>query len=165
MVRVLIPSSYQCESKKGNSFTVYCIEVYQNGKCYKVNRRYRDFYHLHREMKKFYETPEFPPKKVRNSNQKLIEQRRLALERYLQGVIKNDFIPKEMSEFLSLPQEKLESHALRHQSLIAFTTDYRSVNRSPCHSGSSSSSSLPDIVVKGTLDGFYSFDDDIYCKF
>ncbi|RWS07816.1 sorting nexin-24-like protein [Dinothrombium tinctorium] len=163
MVRVLIPSFFKNETKKGHSFTVYCVEVYYNGKCHKVQRRYRDFYHLHREMKKLYKTPEFPPKKVRNLNQKLIEQRRLALEKYLQAFIKNDFMPKEVIDFLCLPNENYEAKELRHQSVIAFTTDYR--DRSPSHSGSSSSSSLPDIVVKGTLDGFYSMnDDDFYCK-
>lgn len=84
MVRVLIPSHYQSRSRSGQPFTVYNIEVFYNGKCIKLQRRYRDFHELHKALRKEVRTPEFPPKKVRNLSTKLIELRRQALESYLQ---------------------------------------------------------------------------------
>ena len=170
MVKVVIPC-HKNVSKSGQVFTVYCIEIYLNGKCFRTEKRYRDFYNFHKGIKKYAETPQFPPKKVRNSNSKVIEERRSVLEKYLQEMTINEYTRDEAFHFLSIPldltdnKDNFQNHSsLKHQSMVKFTNEMIS---SPSHSsGSSSTSSLPDIVLKGTLDAFYSKDEDYsYCKF
>lgn len=172
MVRIVIPSHHQTENRNGQTYTVYSIEVYFNGKSHRVHRRYRDFHSLHKELKKMVigqRLPNFPPKRMRNLNLKFIELRRQSLEIYLQGVVRAQGLVNPLLEFLAIPQEMVTSKSnlidsdehhdnqelTTHGPLIAFTDDIYS---SPCHSKASSSSSLPDIVVKGALDGFYSND-------
>ena len=53
-------------------------------------------------MKKTMRTPEFPPKKVLNRNHKVLEQRRKALEAYLQGVLDRGSVPKSLLTFLGI---------------------------------------------------------------
>lgn len=164
MVKVVIPR-HKSVSKSGQVFTVYCIEVYLNGKCYRTEKRYRDFYNFHKGIKKYTETPQFPPKKVRNSNSRVIEERRSTLENYLQEMIINEYTRDQTFHFLSIPidlsdpKENCHDHpSLKLQSLVKFNNEMFS---SPSHSsGSSSTSSLPDIVLKGTLDAFYSKNED-----
>ncbi|XP_076356574.1 sorting nexin-24-like isoform X2 [Tachypleus tridentatus] len=85
MIRAFIPSFRQAEGEHGGHFTVYRIEVYVSGRCQKIERRYRAFHALHKQLKRLVQTPSFPPKKMRNSSPKFIEQRRQALEHYVQS--------------------------------------------------------------------------------
>lgn len=108
MVQILIPSSEQKQCKTGR-YTVYCIELYLNGKCNKIERRYSEFHKLNRTLKKYFNQdriPQLPPKRVvRNLSEKLIEYRRTSLEDYLKKVLKNIGldVAKELNEFLNLP--------------------------------------------------------------
>lgn len=108
MVQLLIsiPSSKQKQCKNGR-YTAYCIESYLNGKCHKVDRRYSEFFELHRTLKKcsHHQLPNLPPKKVRNLSQKFIEQRRNSLEEYLKHLLKNVGLDKakELNDFLNVP--------------------------------------------------------------
>lgn len=105
MVQILIPSTLQ-KQHKNTQYTLYCIEVYLSGKCYKVDRRYSEFYELHRKLKKYYnQIGNLPPKRLKNLNQKLIEQRRISLEKYLQNLCKIG-LNTELDEFLNLPIDK-----------------------------------------------------------
>ena len=116
MVQILIPSSQQKQCKNGR-YTAYNIEIYLSGKCYKVDRRYSEFYDLHRILKKNYHLlpSNLPPKKVNNLNKKLIEQRRTSLEKYLQNLLKTIGLNKiqELNEFLSLPAISTQQELLK----------------------------------------------------
>ncbi|XP_045216727.1 sorting nexin-24-like isoform X2 [Mercenaria mercenaria] len=83
MIRVSIPS-YQKVEGNGDSYTAYRVDVFQSGSYHTLHKRYSEFEELHKQLKKIIVTPEFPPKKVLKFNQKIVEQRRVALEAYLQ---------------------------------------------------------------------------------
>ncbi|KFM63732.1 Sorting nexin-24, partial [Stegodyphus mimosarum] len=103
MISALIPSFRQVQGNHGKHYTVFEIEVYASGKCHKVERRYRAFHSLHKQLKHIINAPEFPPKKVRNLNPKVLEQRRKGLENYIQDLLKRKPVPKQLLTFLSLP--------------------------------------------------------------
>lgn len=85
-----------------------------------------------------------------------MEQRRQALEAYIQGVLYlNQDVPKELLEFLSLrhfptdPKASSWSSQLHHRPVISFCVDpYISIP---------SPEPLPDVVVNGVLQGLYGF--------
>jgi hypothetical protein len=108
MFRVLIPKWESCESN-GKEFVIYWIQVYDttDGKCDTIRKRYRDFHRLNKKIKKLINISSvFPPKKVRNNmNHKFVEQRREALEKYLQNILRMDSIPKEVLEFLNVSND------------------------------------------------------------
>jgi hypothetical protein len=108
MFRVLIPKWESCQSN-GKDFVLYWIEVLDttDGKSDTIRKRYRDFHRLNKKIKKLINIPSvFPPKKVRNNmNHKFIEQRREALEKYLQNILRMDSIPKEVLEFLNVSND------------------------------------------------------------
>jgi len=145
MVQISIPSIQQKLHKNGR-YTVYCIELYLSGKCHKVDRRYSEFHELHRQLKKYFDDlPNLPPKKVRNQNQKLIEQRRTSLEEYLKNLLKNIGLDKskEFNDFLnisSLTQSSVSNlnKKVDNQSKFIFKSndtdenDYRNFNYHQC---------------------------------
>ncbi|XP_076356573.1 sorting nexin-24-like isoform X1 [Tachypleus tridentatus] len=164
MIRAFIPSFRQAEGEHGGHFTVYRIEVYVSGRCQKIERRYRAFHALHKQLKRLVQTPSFPPKKMRNSSPKFIEQRRQALEHYVQEVLRLQPLPKEVSVFLSLPTispsaslDSLEQLSIgrktTHQPILTFLPNPFS---EPAYSGS-----LPDIVVDGVIMGMYSAEEQV----
>lgn len=70
-----------------SSFQAYKVDVFQNGRSHTLYKRYSEFEELHKQLKKVISTPEFPPKKVLKFNPKVLEQRRVTLELYLQVFI------------------------------------------------------------------------------
>ncbi|KAM3663349.1 sorting nexin-22 isoform X4 [Ammospiza nelsoni] len=64
--------------------TVFRVEVLCNGRRHTVTRRYSEFQALHKRIKKTCKVPDFPPRHVPNWMPKALEQRRQALEVYLQ---------------------------------------------------------------------------------
>ncbi|XP_043916691.1 sorting nexin-24 isoform X1 [Protopterus annectens] len=119
---------------------VFKIEVLVSGRKHVIEKRYSEFYTLHKKLKKFMKTPEMPSKHVRNWIPKVLEQRRQGLELYLQTVImENEELPKVLIEFLnirhlpSLPKaescgsfdetESEESSKLSHQPVLLFLRD------------------------------------------
>ena len=190
MVRVVIPSHTQGRSKSGQPFTMYSVEVYSNGRSHFVDRRYRDFHELHCELKKSLDTsslPDFPPKKLRNLSPRVIEERRLLLEKYLQSVLSNSMIHPSLQTFLGLSSDSIIGmksltdsvqdveqetfqEELNHQPVIGFASEDQSrcetdVSRVTTTAASDKDllvsnrdSILPDIVLKGALDA-------IYCRF
>ncbi|XP_060564404.1 sorting nexin-24-like [Ruditapes philippinarum] len=163
MIRVSIPS-YQKVEGNGDSYTAYRVDVFQSGSCHTLQKRYSEFEELHKQLKKLIETPEFPPKKVLKFNQKIVEQRRVLLEAYLQGVLEGETIPRSFLKFLevNLPRSGsfdsldvgLSEPAVSHQPMVGFIKDsflqenYRSI--------------LPDIVSQGVQNGLYSFHQEDY---
>ena len=76
------------DSKPG--YTVYLVEVNNNGRCQTITRRYSEFDELYKHLRKIAppsELPEFPGKHLLNRSSRLIEQRRLALDLYVRGVL------------------------------------------------------------------------------
>ena len=173
MVKLFIPCHENRRSPAGQLYTVYRIEVYHNGSWNRIEKRYNDFYKLHKEMKKLCSTPKFPPKKMmRNLSNTVIEERRSQLENYLQELIKNELTQPNIFQFLGLSQlEETKIHSewnqIRPLSMIAFSNDLLNSPSDDDNEGleGSSPSSLPDIVLKGALEAFYSTNhEDFYYK-
>ncbi|KAM3663346.1 sorting nexin-22 isoform 1-T1 [Ammospiza maritima maritima] len=83
--------------------TVFRVEVLCNGRRHTVTRRYSEFQALHKRIKKTCKVPDFPPRHVPNWMPKALEQRRQALEVYLQGVLyHNKELPQDILDFLKV---------------------------------------------------------------
>ncbi len=54
------------------------------------------------QLRKSVRTPEFPPKRLRNTSHKLLEERRAGLELYLQRLVRLNPVPGALLEFLGL---------------------------------------------------------------
>merc|ERR1712150_297224 len=114
-------------------------------------------------LKKSIQTPEFPPKKVLRWNSKVLEQRRLGLQNYIQGIFQGETVPKSILKFLNInfvrtgSEESVDQfsfeHTLTHQPTIGFPQDAFLLDN--CRS------SLPDIVSEGVIQGLYSGMDDV----
>lgn len=194
MVRIELSSHYQCRSRSGKMFTLYCLQVYWTGGKNSIEKRYRDFYELHCKLKKCFKPPEFPPKTLRKLDSLVIEYRAKSLESYLQSVILNHGLLPVLVDFLELPSKAINPIApltplqitahedecvASHGPLIGFKTqiqtympesfdsnDERSGNWISRHGKDStegqecrsreSCSSLTDIVMKASLEAFYS---------
>ncbi|XP_014390956.1 PREDICTED: sorting nexin-22 isoform X4 [Myotis brandtii] len=122
-------------------------------------------------MKKLYKVPEFPSKRLPNWRTRGLEQRRQGLEAYIQGILYlNRDVPKELLEFLSLRHFPTDPKAsswgalgeflpsdsssqLYHRPVISFCVDPYICISSP----GLISEPLPNVVVNGVLQGFYSF--------
>ena len=139
-------------SGSGKSYFVYVIEVSTLGKFSRVERRYSQFLSLHHELKKsFKSTPEFPPKKLRNSTHKVLEQRRRGLESYLQHFVRMESPSQAVLDFLEVPRESLNvlvTEKPTHQPICGFAADP--------FLNPAQSDRLPDIVAQATLDFFFN---------
>lgn len=186
MFKILIPKWESCESN-GNHFVMYLIQVLNtiDGKCHTIRKRYRDFHKLNKKIKKLINISiVLPPKRVRNMNHKFIEQRRQALERYLQNIALMDCIPLEVLHFLNISsdmvlkieRERVDTRASDVSSQSTPLPDnqpndcrnrtvdhnsypmiaFRQDINNICCSQTSSSSSLNDIIINGVMDGFYN---------
>ncbi|XP_070277277.1 sorting nexin-22 isoform X1 [Myotis yumanensis] len=160
MLEVHIPSvGPEAEAPRQSpekSHMVFRVEVRYRGRRHTVPRRYSEFHALHKRMKKLYKVPEFPSKRLPNWRTRGLEQRRQGLEAYIQGVLYlNRDVPKELLEFLSLrhfptdPKASNWGSQLYHRPVISFCVDPYICISSP--------EPLPNVVVNGVLQGFYSF--------
>ncbi|KAI8478251.1 Sorting nexin-24 [Branchiostoma belcheri] len=152
MIDVSIPQFKQIESGDEKAYTVFVIEVCAAGRRHTLEKRYSELHTLHRELKKTYLTPEFPPKRVRNWNPKVLEQRRRGLETYLQGLIHQDILPKILLDFLEINM----ATQLGYEEIDGISTDRNKASHQPVLSFSADSflhpsqkGGLPDIVVVG----------------
>ncbi|XP_064421873.1 sorting nexin-24 isoform X1 [Latimeria chalumnae] len=164
MIEVWIPAVGQEVGDSEKTHTVFKVEVLINGRKHFLEKRYREFHALHKKIKKVYKVPDFPPKRVPNWRSKVLEQRRQALEAYIQGVLsRNQSVPKELLVFLNVKQpsagaksisieclnelNSMESSLrLFHRPVVGFCKDPYVFP---------SSDSLVDIIVDGVLQGFY----------
>uniref|UniRef100_A0A1B6KH48 PX domain-containing protein n=1 Tax=Graphocephala atropunctata TaxID=36148 RepID=A0A1B6KH48_9HEMI len=129
---------------------VYTVEVLGNSVHQTVEKRYSAFHSLHRELRKHFTTPAFPPKRVRCSQPKVLEQRRQGLEHYLQTMIKFGPSRAQIMTFLGISENYNESRettkAINHQPVFrVFLTS----------SSQSSRNKLPDIITEGVLSAIY----------
>ncbi|XP_053844173.1 sorting nexin-22 isoform X2 [Vidua macroura] len=82
---------------------VFWVEVLCNGRRHTVTKRYSEFQALHKQIKKTCKVPDFPTRHVPNWMPKVLEQRRQALEVYLQGVLyHNEELPQDILDFLKV---------------------------------------------------------------
>uniref|UniRef100_H3B7C4 Sorting nexin 22 n=1 Tax=Latimeria chalumnae TaxID=7897 RepID=H3B7C4_LATCH len=166
MIEVWIPAVGQEVGDSEKTHTVFKVEVLINGRKHFLEKRYREFHALHKKIKKVYKVPDFPPKRVPNWRSKVLEQRRQALEAYIQGVLsRNQSVPKELLVFLNVKQPSagaksisIDQHnnfcfragggglRLFHRPVVGFCKDPYVFP---------SSDSLVDIIVDGVLQGFY----------
>jgi len=176
-IRVLIPH-HKLVVENGKSFTVYCIEVVCDGKVTNVERRYSEFYELYKKLSKMMDAKiSFPPKRILNNKDiKLLEARKKGLELYLQTVLYTfqDDVPERLLEFLAIPnyydehfEERMnedmdgsvDDENVMYQSamntqynMICFRKDAYLV---PTLKELEEEAILPDIVMRGCLDGIY----------
>ncbi|CAH1796405.1 unnamed protein product [Owenia fusiformis] len=164
MLKVAIPRFRRVEEDgdKG-SYTVYCVDVYVNGRQHSVEKRYSEFEDLHKHLKRTIRPPVFPPKKFQNWNPKVLEKRKQGLEEYLQGIVQQGMIPKSLCHFLDLNAtlgmgseeslDQLDYKEPSHQPLLAFTEDP--------FIHAKTDGILPDIVVDGVNMGLYGSVEDM----
>ncbi|XP_014478149.1 PREDICTED: sorting nexin-22-like [Dinoponera quadriceps] len=151
----------------GKPYYVYCIEVLESktNTRYFIEKRYSEFSALHRTLKKYNsDIAPFPPKRVRNSQPKLLEQRRAALELYIQKMLRLMATKQQVLNFLGIeiqetdvPYKRIHktvnslrhshSNTLRHHPVLTFHSDPY-IQADP-------TSSLPDVVTNGVLLGIY----------
>ncbi|XP_074090471.1 sorting nexin-22 isoform X1 [Macrotis lagotis] len=159
MLTVRIPSvgpeAAEPERSLEKAHMVFRVEVLCNGRRHTVPRRYSEFHALHKQIKKSCRVPDFPPKRVPNWRPKVLEQRRQGLEAYIQGVLHlNQKVPKEVLEFLRLrhfpsdPKASSLDAQLAQRPVLHF-------HRDP-YIQSPSLEPIPNMVVNGVLQGFYS---------
>ncbi|KAM6426707.1 sorting nexin-22 isoform 1-T1 [Liasis olivaceus] len=161
-------SSQRRQRSPGKAHTVFKVEIVCNGRKHCVEKRYSEFYALHKRIKRSCQVPDFPPKRVPNWMVKVLQQRRAGLEAYLQGVIlQNQTLPKELLRFLKLWQEQQkpplawdENSSLRDSSSPSAQLSHRPVVsfHSDPYVLPSSTDLLPNIILRGVLQGLYTRD-------
>ncbi|KAK6179226.1 hypothetical protein SNE40_011635 [Patella caerulea] len=156
LIKAFIPG-FRKVKESDHAFTVFTVEVWNSGQKNILEKRYSEFEELHKQLKKIVVTPDFPPKKVMKWNAKVLEQRRLALQTYLQSFLDRDSIPKSLLRFLEVNiytgsmeslDRLIDNNTETHQPLISFSFD--------AFLNENSKSTLPDIVVEGVTMGLYA---------
>ncbi|XP_033823802.1 sorting nexin-22 [Periophthalmus magnuspinnatus] len=165
MIEVSIPSMELEEDDAGKTKKLFRVEVLFNERKHFVLRKNGEFQTLHRKLRKVIQTPDFPSKRNQHLRTKPVEQRRQELEDYIQDIIyQNKDVPQVLLDFLHLKHfhtgtkaysmeslDDLDSHdgsyQLPHHRALGF---YRDPYLSDYTSG------LPDVVVDGVLQGFYT---------
>jgi len=127
--------------------TVYQVEVATpQGRYTRVERRYSAFLSLHKECRKYYCTPTFPPKRIRNTTARVLESRRASLEHYIQGLATIRPTPPQLATFLQLPGLGDSESAGYHAPVIGYQTD---PYISPTHN------TTYDMITQATMCAFY----------
>ncbi|GLH01609.1 hypothetical protein R5R35_001411 [Gryllus longicercus] len=156
MIHVYIPRYRLVDELPDKPHYVYVVEIFDSGKHYKAERRYSAFHCLHRELRKNYSTPVFPPKRVRSCQTKVLERRRQCLEQYLQVMLRFGPCRDQVLAFLGITKTRTSEEqegtavgekALNHQPIYIYKKDpFLEYERK---------SSLPDIVTEGVLMALY----------
>uniref|UniRef100_A0A8C6XQF1 Sorting nexin 22 n=1 Tax=Naja naja TaxID=35670 RepID=A0A8C6XQF1_NAJNA len=169
-VRLRAPSPRRQQRSPGKAHTVFKVEIVCNGRKHCVEKRYSEFYALHKRIKRTCQVPDFPPKRVPKWMVKVLQQRRAGLEAYLQGVIlQNQTLPKELLHFLKLWHGQQEPHlGWDEDSSFQDFSSYAQLSHRPgvsFHSDPyvlpSSTDLLPNIILSGVLQGLYSQDHNL----
>ncbi|XP_011864801.1 PREDICTED: sorting nexin-24-like [Vollenhovia emeryi] len=154
------------EVSHGKPYYVYCIEILESktDTRYFIERRYSEFSALHRKLKKdSLDIAPFPPKRVRNSQPKVLEQRRAALELYIQKMLSLLATKQQVLNFLGIESQETAFHQSIHKAADSSLHNHPNTlghhpvwtfHRDP-YIPSDSTSSLSDIVTNGVLLGIY----------
>lgn len=167
MYQVFISGYRLAEVSHGKPYYVYCVEVFEpsSGSRYFIERRYSEFSALHRTLKKNNsDLAPFPAKRVRNFQAKVLEQRRAALELYIQKMLRLTATKQQVLNFLGIEgrapgathkrtyretedTKHVHPSAFGHHPVLTFHSDpYIQPN---------ASTNFPDIVTSGVLLGMY----------
>eukprot|EP00112_Aurelia_sp_Birch-Aquarium-sp1_P005017 Seg1569.7 transcript_id=Seg1569.7/GoldUCD/mRNA.D3Y31 product="Sorting nexin-24" protein_id=Seg1569.7/GoldUCD/D3Y31 len=173
-LRVLgVPSFRQVvDEERDKKFITYQIQIVYNGTITTLEKRYKAFNDLHKRLQKTVSLrADFPPKRVLNKDQKFLENRRQGLENYLQALIHegSEELPVEVYDFFevsplvqtnniddtdSLDGEMIMQKPIsNHQPVISFDKNLY-LELTPQER--TEEQQLPDIVLQGSLDGFYN---------
>ncbi|XP_020289017.1 sorting nexin-22-like [Pseudomyrmex gracilis] len=167
MYEASISGYHLAEVSHGKPYYVYRIEILESktGTRYYIERRYSEFSALHRALKKDNaDIASFPPKRVRNSQPKVLEQRRAALELYIQKMLRLLATKQQVLNFLGIEnQDTNSSHKRMHKTSNSLMDNHRiTLGHHPVltfhcdpYVQADSSSSLPDVVTTGVLLGIY----------
>ncbi|KAJ9584214.1 hypothetical protein L9F63_021449 [Diploptera punctata] len=156
MTQIFIPRYRLVDEPPGKPHYVYVVEVLEGGRHHRIERRYSAFHCLHRELRKCYSTPLFPPKRVRSCQPKVLERRRQSLEQYLQAMLRFGPSRAQVLAFLGVKKLKAglecidfnsENKAMEHQPIFNFKKDP--------YVKAEESNHLPDVVTQGVLLGLY----------
>jgi len=156
MTQIFIPRYRLVDEPPGKPHYVYIVEVLDGDRHHRVERRYSAFHCLHRELRKSYSTPLFPPKRVRSSQPKVLERRRKSLEQYLQAMLKFGPSCAQVLAFLGVKKLKgslectdfaVQDKTLDHPPIYNYKEDPYMQLEGKSH--------LPDIVIQGVLMGLY----------
>ncbi|KAG8144983.1 putative Sorting nexin-22-like protein [Naja naja] len=74
-VRLRAPSPRRQQRSPGKAHTVFKVEIVCNGRKHCVEKRYSEFYALHKRIKRTCQVPDFPPKRVPKWMVKVLQQR------------------------------------------------------------------------------------------
>lgn len=167
MIEVSIPSLEREVDESGKTTKLFKVEVLFNERKHYVMRRNSEFQALHRKLRKMVQTPDFPSKRNQHLRTKPLEQRRQELEDYIQDIIyQNEDVPQVLLDFLhvrhfhtgnkissmesldELDSQDYGSQYLQQQVVGFFKDPYASQRASV----------LPDVVVDGVQQGFYTRD-------
>lgn len=149
----------------GKSKKLFRIEVLFNERKHYVLRNSSEFQALHRKLRKVIHAPDFPSKRNQHLRTKPWEQRQQELEDYIQDVIcQNEDVPQILLDFLHLKHFHTGNKANSLESPDELDSqDYSCQFPNQCVLGffrdpylSDFPSELPDVVVDGVLQGFYS---------
>ncbi|XP_076811407.1 sorting nexin-24-like [Clavelina lepadiformis] len=99
---VTIPKSHTV-SEHGKVYTVYEISVTIQGRTHYIQKRYSELFYIYKILKKQGVTPPFPPKQMRNQAAKVIENRRIGLQQYLQWILNHDPLCNTLLDLLNIP--------------------------------------------------------------
>ncbi|XP_005112274.2 sorting nexin-24 [Aplysia californica] len=154
VLRVNIPS-FRKVKEDDEMYTVFLVDVWLSGHHQVIEKRYSEFEELHKQLKKIMKTPEFPPKKVLKWNTKVLEQRRVGLDAFFQGVLEHEPTPSIVHTFLetdaldaSMDFENEEEQKTTHQPVVTLDADVFLRNlKTNC---------LPNIIEEGVKMGLYS---------
>ncbi|KAK0161977.1 hypothetical protein PV327_008367 [Microctonus hyperodae] len=174
MYQVFISGYRLAEVAYGKPYYVYNIQITESNSCvkYTIERRYSEFNTLHRLLKKKIGTTiaAFPPKRVRNCQPKVLEQRRAALELYVQKMLQLPTTKQQVLEFLGIENTRNNNRmiskrldikkisdnigndtksnfAIGHHPVITFKCDP--------YIKADNTNGLPDIITQGALLGIY----------
>lgn len=135
MLHVTVPTYKQVSTEDGRPFTMYQVHVHVSGRTHIVDKRYREFHSMHKQIKKSLgiDTPDFPPKKMWQLSTRGIEHRRMGLETYIQAVMDGNRVPKSLLNFLRVKNFKTSSYdslddlgqdpSSNHQPVMVFEDD------------------------------------------
>ncbi|KAF0719309.1 Aste57867_1122 [Aphanomyces stellatus] len=106
VIVVRIPSwDSRLELQQQQRFTVFCLSVESRDSTWNLSKRYSEFRALHKMLCQRYATVRslhFPPKRLFSSlSLRVIEQRRVAFEAYMQALLAMRPRPHELEDFLS----------------------------------------------------------------
>ncbi|XP_003744933.1 sorting nexin-24 isoform X2 [Galendromus occidentalis] len=154
-MKILIPSTRTVEHNS-NKYVLYTVQVVDNYISLKFERRYSDFHSLNKTLRRLYpnlELPEFPPKKIRNLNDRVTQERKVLLEAYLQSAVDQLCydLPGCLQDFLDLDKSTIgllndEDISSDHQPILSFVEEPFKLSESP---------TLPNTIVDATLDAIY----------